>query len=64
MVRQQKGLLDLGTVSVVFMVRRDGTLADVKIDYNTSSSAMLQTISENSIRLVAPLILVVALAPT
>lgn len=54
MVRQQKGLLDLGTVSVVFMVRRDGTLADVKIDYNTSSSAMLQTISENSIRLVAP----------
>lgn len=54
MVRQQKGLLDLGTVSIDFIVRRDGTLADVRVDYNTSSSAMLQTISENAIRLVAP----------
>lgn len=54
MVRQQKGLLDLGTVSIDFIVRRDGTLATVDVDYNTSSSAMLQTISENAIRLVAP----------
>ncbi len=54
MVRQQKGLLDLGTVSIDFIVRRDGTLADLRVDFNTSSSAMLQTISENAIRLVAP----------
>lgn len=54
MVRQQRGLLDLGTVAVEFIVRKDGMLGEVKVDYNTSSSAMLQTISENSIRLVAP----------
>lgn len=54
MVRQQRGLLDLGTVAIDFVVRKDGMLSDVKVDYNTSSSAMLQTISENSVRLVAP----------
>ncbi len=54
MVHKQSALLNYGTVSIRFTIRRDGSLAAMDVRGNNSGSAMLQTISETAIRLCAP----------
>jgi TonB family protein len=54
MVAKQASMLNYGTVRIRFVVRSNGSLAEINVLGNSSGSAMLQTISEQSIRMVAP----------